>query len=242
MSVGDAALMSCNDLEEVDYMRNKMKLVLVSALVVFGAVQLRAQTTVTNIVQDLEIKYTAYYQMAPTTNSTTIMRNAGKASIVNKDIIALLGLQLNVVFSSNAKLLLISNLENALNPKVVVRDTVGGNTVDTEVGQYFFVVVDSSVESSKIKLNPLNISGTGYDVLEFHMAVDTANFSVQGFVQSSISTVKYEGQVVGAAHTGSMNVSGSGTYAASPGGGQTPVSIKGTVKVSGKNVEVEPQG
>jgi hypothetical protein len=241
MSVGDAALVSCNDLEE-DHMRNKMKLVLVCTLVVFGALQLRAQTTVTNIVQDLDIKLTAYYQKESTTNSGTIMRNAGKASISNKDIISLLGLQLNVLFSSDAKLLLISNLEDALNPKVVVRDTVGGNNVDTEVGQYFSAVVHSSVENSKIKLNPLNVSGTGYDVVEFNMAVDTAVFSVQGFAQTSISTVKYQGQVVGEVHTGSMNVSGSGTYGAAPGGGLTPVAIKGTVKVSGKNTEVETQG
>jgi hypothetical protein len=216
-----------------------MKLVLISTLVAFGAAQLKAQTSVTNIVQDLTIKFTAYYQMDPTTNSTTIFRNAGKASVVNKDIIALLGLQMQIVFSDNAKLLLISSLEEGLNPKVVVRDTVSGNTVDTDAGQYFNAVVMSSVENSKIKLNPLNVSGTGYEVIVFNMAVDTAVFSVQGFAQTAISTVKYQGQVVGGAQTGSMTVSGSGTYGASPAGGLTPVTITGTVKVSGKNVEVK---
>src|SRR6187549_2093022 len=153
------ALISRDDLER-DTMKKSMKLVLVGVLVAFGAAQLNAQTSVTNIVQNLNLKLTAYYQTDVTTNSSNITRNAGKASVANKDIIALLGLQLNVVFTSDAKLLLISNLEDSLNPKIVVRDKVGGNNVDTAVGQYFSVTVIQSIESSKIKLDPLNVSGT----------------------------------------------------------------------------------
>jgi hypothetical protein len=231
------ALISRDDLER-DTMRKSMKLVLVGVLVAFGAAQLNAQTSVTNIVQNLNLKLTAYYQTDVTTNSSTITRNAGKASVANKDIIALLGLQLNVVFTSDAKLLLISNLEDSLNPKIVVRDKVGGNNVDTAVGQYFSVTVIQSIESSKIKLDPLNVSGTGYEVLEFQMTVDGADFSLQGFAQTAISTVKYQGHVVGGVQTGTMNVSGSGNYRASPAGGMVPVAIKGTVQVLGKDVEV----
>jgi hypothetical protein len=235
MNVGMPALMSRNDLER-DPMRKSMKLVLVGVVMAFGAAQLNAQTT--NIVQNLNLKLTAYYQAGATTNSSNIALNVGKVSVVNKDIIALLGLQLNVIFTSDAKLLLISDLEDSLNPRIVVRDTQGGNTVDTEVGQYFSVTVIQSVESLKIKVDPLNVSGTGYEVLTFNMTVDGADFSVQGFAQTAISTVKHQGRVVGGAQTGTMNVSGSGNYSASPAGGLVPVAIKGTVQVLGKNVEV----
>jgi len=229
-----SALISRNDLER-NSMRKSMKLVLVGVLVAFGAAQLNAQTT--NIVQNLTLKLTAYYQTDSTTNSSSITRNVGKASVGNKDIITLLGLQMNVVFTSDAKLLLISDLDS-LNPRIVVRDTPGGDTVDTPVGQYFGVNVIQSVESLKLQVDPLNVSGTGYHVLEFNMGVEGADFSVQGFAQTAISTVKYQGKVVGGVQTGTSNVSGSGNYRVSPAGGLVPITIKGTVQVSGKNVEV----
>jgi len=225
-------------------MKNAVKLVVIGALIAFVATELKAQTTVTNIVQNLTIKYTAYYQMDPTTGSSTITLNAGKVSIANSDIIALLGLQLNTVFTSNAKLLLMSDIQGEANPKVdmvprvVVRDTVAGSTVDTAVGDFFTARILSSVESGKIKLNPLNVSGTAYEVMTFNMVVNSGAFNVQGFVQSSVATVKYQGQMVGEAHTGTVNVAGQGTYSASAGGGQVDITIKGTVQVSGKNVEV----
>src|SRR5512140_300414 len=116
-------------------MRNASKFVLVGALLGLGASQSNAQTT--NVVQHLNIKLTGYYQAAATETSSAINRHAVKVSIVNKDVIKLVGLEMNISFSDKAELMLLSKVPVDLSPAVIVRDKVNGNTVDTDVSAHF---------------------------------------------------------------------------------------------------------
>src|SRR3954467_8616378 len=111
-------------------MRNLIQALLISCAIVAGAARATAQNTVVNLVQDLRFKLTGYYQMNDTENSKTLFRNAGKISITNKDIINLIEGEAGIIFSGNARLLLISKTPVDLTPKVVIRDRFQGDSFD----------------------------------------------------------------------------------------------------------------
>jgi hypothetical protein len=147
-----------------------------------------------------------------------------------------------VIFSSDAKLLLLTpaaspdTLPPSLQLRVVVRDGV-----DTDVTTYFGVSILQAVEDTKTSLAPYETSGKGYDVVEFRMTVAQATFAVQGFSKTKIDEVTYAHETIGRSRSGSFNVSGYGTFSASPGGESVPLVLTGSVKISGKDVEVVTQ-
>jgi hypothetical protein len=218
-------------------MRNTWKSILGAALLVTGATQSKAQPTVLNIVQDVNFKLTGYYQMSPTENSSTIFRHAGKISITNKDIINLIENELNIIFSSDAKLLLISATPVDLTPKVVIRDKFEGERFDTDVTQYFSAEVLASIEETKINKNPLKTSGTSYDVLAFELKLTQVHFRIQGLGITQVKTGKYEGDPVAVVHTGKVDTTGSGEYQVNYLTGVVPVALFGTVQISGTDVK-----
>jgi hypothetical protein len=218
-------------------MPNTLKLLLAFAFFAGGAVQSMAQNTVLNIVQELRFKLTGYYQMSGTENSTTFFRNAGKVSITNKDIINLLERQLNIIFTTDAKLMLISATPVDPTPRVVVRDKFEGEKFDTEVTQFFGAEVLASIEDTKINKNPLKTNGTSYDVLAFELKLTEANFRIQGFANMHVGTGKYEGESAAIVHTGKVNTTGSGEYQVSVLGAAVPVALFGTVQVTGSEVK-----
>jgi hypothetical protein len=220
--------------------RRNMRTILTSVLIgglLAGAVQCKAQNTVINLVQELRFKLTAYYQMSETENSTSFFRHAGKISITNKDIINLLERQVNIIFSPNAKLMLISSTPVDLTPKIVVRDKFEGERFDTDVTQYFSAEVLASMEETKINKNPLKANGSSYDVIVFDMNLSQVEFRLQGFGKTKIGTAKYEGDPAALVHSGTVETSGSGQYQVSVLGGVVPVALVGTVKITGSELK-----
>jgi hypothetical protein len=212
-------------------MNNISKLTLILALLGMGAAPSRAQNTALVIQQELNFKLTGYYQMSPTENSTTLFRNAGKVSLTTKDIINMLGKQVNIIFSGNARLLLISQTPVDLTPKVVIRDQYQGQSFDTDVTQYFSARIFASIEDTKINKNPLKTSGKSYDVIAFEMNLDQAEFRILGFGTMQVRTGKYQGEPVAIVHTGKVDSSGSGEYQISILTGVVPVALSGTVQI-----------
>ncbi len=178
--------------------------------------------------------------MAPTENSTTFFRNAGKISINNKDIIYLVGRQVSIVFSTNAKLLLISATPVDPAPKVVVRDKFDGTEFDTDVTQYFSAQVLASIEDTKINKNPLKTNGSSYDVVAFDMKLTQVHFLVTGFGKTQVKTGNYQNKPVAIIHTGTANASGNGVYQVNIITGIVPVALTGTVQINGTKVIAVP--
>jgi hypothetical protein len=220
---------------------------LVAGLLAAGVVRSNAQNTVIKIVQDLTFKLTAYYQMSPTEDSKSLYRHAGKVSITNKDIINLLEKQVGIVFSTDAKLQLVSEKPADTDPvdprpHVVVRDKFEGEWFDTDVTEYFGAKVLASVEESKINKNPLQVKGTSYDVISFDVKLpQQAGLKLQGLGAMQIKTGKYEGDPVALVHTGKVDVSGYGDYQVIIISGVVPVALTGTIQISGTEVKAMPE-
>ena len=193
-------------------MRNLIQRVLIGCLLAARVAQSTAQNTVINVIQELRFKLTGYYQMNETETSKTLFRNAGKISITNKDIINLIEGEVHIIFSVNAKLLLISRTPVDLTPKVVIRDKFEGESFDTDVTQYFSAEVLASVEDANINKNPFKVSGSSYDVIVFEMHLPQVEFQVQGFGRTKLTTGKYEGEPTAIVHTGRVDASGNGNY------------------------------
>jgi len=214
-----------------------MKSVVIGCLLAGGAAPSKAQNTVIKVVQDLRFKLTGYYQMSATENSTSFFRHAGKVSVTNKDIINLIERQVSIIFSSNAKLLLISGTPVDLTPQVVIRDRFEGDWFDTDVTEYFSAEVLASIEDTKINKNPLKASGSSYDVVAFEMKLPQVQFRIQGYGKVQVRTAKYEGDPAALVHTGKVDASGSGDYQVNILTGVVPVSLVGTVQISNSQVK-----
>lgn len=210
---------------------------LAAALLAASAPRSEAQNTVLNIVQELRFKLTGYYQMSPTENASTFFRHAGKVSISNNDIINLLEPQVNIIFTSDARLLLIRGTPVDLTPRVVIRDRFEGEQFDTDVTEYFSAQIFVSIEDTKINKNPLKGSGVCYEVVSFELNLTDVNFRIQGLGNMKVSTGKHEGDPVAIVHTGKVEASGSGEYQVSVLSGVVPVALFGTVQISGKDVK-----
>ncbi len=218
-------------------MRNIIQPVLVGCLLAGGVAQSAAQNTVLNVNQDVRFKLTGYYQMNDTENSKSLFRNAGKVSITNKDIINLLEGEVGIIFSADARLLLISGTPVDLTPKVVIRDRFQGETFDTDVTQYFSAEVLASVEDGKINKNPFNAKGSSYDLIVFELNLPQVEFRVLGFGKTKIGTGKKEGEPVTIVHTGKVEASGNGNLQVNPLTGVVPVVLTGKIEISGNNVK-----
>ena len=210
------------------------------ALLAAGASLSQAQNTTLKVEQNLNFKLTGYYQMTPTQNSTTWFRNAGKISINNKDIITLLGRQVNIIFSNNAKLMLISDTPVDLTPKVVIRDKFQGTEFDTDVTRYFSAQILASIEDVKINKSPLKTKGSSYDVIAFDMELDQVHFLITGFGKTQVKTGNYHSDPVAIIHTGTVDASGNGDYKVNIIDGIVPVALTGTVQVNGTQVVAIP--
>ena len=218
-------------------MRNVIQPVLISCLLAGGVARSVAQNTVLNVIQDLRFKLTGYYQMSDTENSKSYFRNAGKVSITNKDIINLIEGEIGIIFTANARLLLISGTPVDLAPKVVIRDRFEGEPFDTDVTQYFSAEVLASIEDGKINKNPFKAKGASYDLIVFELNLSQVEFRVLAFGKTKISTGKKEGEPVTIIHTGKVDASGNGDYQVNPLSGVVPVALTGTVEISGSDVK-----
>jgi len=211
--------------------------VLMSALLAASAAQSPAQNTVIKVVQELNFKLTGYYQQSSTENPNAIFKHAGKISVTNKDIINLLEPEVNIIFSSNAKLMLLSDVPVDQTPQVVVRDKFQGEWFDTDVTQHFSAEVLASIEDGKVNKNPIKASGKSYDVVVFEMGLYQAQFRIQGFGKTKIQTAKHEGESAAIVHTGKIDASGHGAYAVNILSGVVPVVLEGTVQILGNEVK-----
>jgi hypothetical protein len=218
-------------------MRNTIQPVLISCLLAASVAQSTAQNTVINLIQELRFKLTGYYQMNDTENSKTLFRNAGKVSITNRDIINLIEGEVGIIFSVDARLLLISRTPVDLTPKVVIRDRFEGESFDTDVTQYFSAEVLASIEDAKINKNPFKAGGSSYDVIVFKLDLPQVEFQVQGFGKTKVSTGKSEGEPTAIVHTGKVDASGSGELQVNPLSGVVPVALVGTVEILGDQLK-----
>jgi hypothetical protein len=218
-------------------MRNIIQSVLISCILAASVAQSTAQNTVINLIQELRFKLTGYYQMNDTENSKTLFRNAGKVNITNKDIINLIEGEVGIIFSGDARLMLISRTPVDLKPKVVIRDRFEGESFDTDVTQYFSAEVIASIEDGKINKNPFKASGSSYDLIVFELALPDVEFRVLGFGKTKVGTGKKEGEPVTIVHTGKVDASGNGNLQVNPLTGVVPVALTGTVEISGNQVK-----
>ncbi len=218
-------------------MRNIIQPVLISCLLAAGVAQSTAQNTVIKVTQELRFKLTAYYQMNDTENAKTIFRNAGKVTVSNNDIINLIEGEVGIIFSGDARLLLISRTPVDLTPTVVIRDRFEGEPFDTDVTQYFSAEVLASIEDAKINKNPFKASGSSYDLIVFELNLPDVEFRILGFGKTKVSTGKKEGDPVTIVHTGKVEASGNGNYQVNPLSGVVPVLFTGTVEISGSDVK-----
>jgi hypothetical protein len=213
-----------------------MKSVLIGCLLAAGAAQSNAQNTVVKLVQDLRFKLTGYYQMNPTENSQTVFRNVGKVTITSQDIINLIEPEVNIIFSANANMLLISDTPVDRTPRVVIRDKFEGEKFDTDVTQFFSAEVLASIEDTKINKNPLKAKGASYDVVVFKLNTTQIQFQVQGFGKTKVGTGKHEGKPAAIVHTGKVNASGTGNYQVNVLVGLVPVAMSGYVQIVGTDL------
>jgi len=215
----------------------KTKSALIGCLLAASVAQSEAQNTVIKVVQELRFKLTGYYQMSATENSTSFFRHAGKITITNKDIINLLEDEVNIIFSADANLLLISETPVDPSPKVIVRDKFEGERFDTDVTEFFSAEILASIEETKINKNPLKASGSSYDVIAFEMNLSQVQFKVQGFGKTQVRTGKHEGEPAALVHTGTVQASGNGEYRVNILSGVVPVALTGTVQITGTDVK-----
>ena len=208
-----------------------------SGVLAASVAQSTAQNTVVNLIQELRFKLTGYYQMNDTENSKTLFRNAGKVSITNRDIINLIEGQVGIIFSVDARLLLISRTPVDLTPKVVIRDRFEGEPFDTEVTQYFSAEVLASIEDGKINKNPFKASGSSYDVIVFKLHLPDVEFQIQGFGKTKVSTGKSEGEPMAIVHSGKVDAAGNGELQVTPLTGVVPVVLTGKVEILGDNLK-----
>jgi len=214
-------------------MRTIIQPILISCLIAASVASASAQNTVVNLIQDLRFKLTGYYQLNDTENAKTLFRNAGKVSITNRDIINLIEGEVGIIFSPDARLLLISRTPVDLTPKVVIRDRFEGEPFDTDVTQYFSAEVLGSIEDAKIKKNPFKASGSSYDAIAFRLNLPEAEFRLQGFGKTKVRTGKSEGNPTAIVHTGKVEASGNGAFQVNPLAGVVPIVLTGKVEISG---------
>ncbi len=218
-------------------MRNIIQPVLIGCLLAASVAQSTAQNTVIDVIQELRFKLTGYYQESDTENSKTLFRNAGKVTITNNDIINLLEGEVGIIFSADARLLLISRAPVDRTPKVVVRDRFEGEPFDTDVTQYFSAEVLASIEDGKINKNPFKASGSSYDVIVFELNLPQVEFRVVGFGKTKVGTGKSEGEPTAIVHTGKVDASGNGELQVTPLSGVVPVALTGTVEILGNQLK-----
>jgi hypothetical protein len=222
-------------------MKNRWKLILIATSLAVSVAQSTAQNTVLKVVQDLNFKLTGYYQMSPTENPSTLFRHAGKITVNNKDIINLLESEVNIIFTPDAKLKLISLTPVDPNPRVIIRDTYQGTKFDTDVTEFFSAEILTTIEDTKINKNPVKTTGKSYDVISFELKLTDVNFRLVGFGNLQVKNGKYENEPVAVVHTGSVDSSGSGVFQVSYITGIVPVALTGTVSISGSDVKAETQ-
>jgi hypothetical protein len=222
-------------------MRNLIQRVFIGCLLAAGVAQSAAQNRVINVIQELRFKLTGYYQLNDTENSKTVFRNAGKVTVTNNDIINLIEGEVGIIFSPDARLLLISTVPVDPTPKVVIRDRFEGEPFDTDVTQYFSAEVLTSIEDGKINKNPFKASGSSYDVIVFELNLPQVEFRIVGFGKTKVGTGKSEGEPVTIVHTGKVDASGNGDLQVTPVSGVVPVALTGTVEISGSNVKVSAE-
>jgi hypothetical protein len=218
-------------------MRNIIQPVLIGCLLAAGVARSAAQNTVINLIQEVRFKLTAYYQASDTENDKTLFRHADKVTVTTRDIINLIEGEVGIIFSVDARLLLISRTPVDLTPKVVIRDRSGGEPFDTDVTPYFSAEVLASIEDAKINKNPFKASGSSYDVIVFKLNLPQVEFQVQGFGKTKVSTGKNEGEPVTIVHTGKVDASGNGELQVNPLSGVVPVALVGTVEILGDNLK-----
>ena len=218
-------------------MRNIIRTVLIGCVLAAGAAQSSAQNTVIHLIQELHFKLTAYYQGNDTENSKTYFRNAEKVTVTTRDIINLIEGEVGIIYSTDARLLIISDTPVDLKPKVVIRDRFEGEPFDTDVTQYFSAEILASIEDAKINKNPFKASGSSYDVIIFKLNVSNVEFQVQGFGKTKIGTGKNEGEPLTIVHTGKVEANGNGKLQVSQLTGIVPVALIGDVEISGNNLK-----
>jgi hypothetical protein len=216
-------------------MKNYLKAGLTTALIsLAGAYGSQADT---NLVQDVIFQFTAYYQAGTTSNSTSIITDSGKASLKNKDIIALIGLEQGINYTSNAKLIVKRPAGDTNFPVVYVRDKVNGTTTDTAAGDLLSESTHLRIAETKTVLKNGSTTGKTFTQEEWTLSTSQASFDVAGFVNESIITSLYKGDYF-TFRSGVLKANGTGMYNASAVYSNAPVVLTGTINVTGRKFEV----
>jgi len=203
----------------------------------------RVEAAESNLVQDLNFRFTAWYQGPTVTNGHTVIYNANSRSIVTKDVIGWLGTATGNNFS-NGVLLVVTRL-GVTNPetRVIVHVKTATSTNDVDVSGFFRRIGDE-VTVDNVRCNTINgaVNGTFYGYWGFALHDSTnseysplpAHFRAGGFgVDSVFSIVNTNKQVIGVADLGTVaNAAGTGDR------NGIPFIVEGSIGIIGKVVEV----
>lgn len=184
------------------------------ALAFGGAVaQTSAQDTITltDRTSNLNIALTGYVQTEESENSMNVER----VRITSKDIV-------NFAEAGNrAKLMIVTPVDYDGDTRVVVRESVGGETQETDLSGFFGASTQWLVEQSQTRGD--RTTGKQYSIDDFSFGGDETpvGFDVQGFTTANISNGSFSSNVNGTGYTPAGDAVLSGKISASGGKNET---------------------
>ena len=204
-------------------MIQSVKITAIVALLVSGAVELRADQT--NLVQNLNIRLTGITQGRTETNGNFVRTSVDFARVGNSDVIKQLGTATGNSFSSKAKLVVVTPLPSG-NSAIMIRD----GTASVDVTSFFvYEQKGGFVTSSQTNLKSGRGNSTDYSIQRLALVDSslTLHFDVQGVAVESTSFSNSGTQT-------ELDASASGF------GDQNgkPLILEGTFQVQGNQLEV----
>jgi hypothetical protein len=168
-------------------MNKTKKWIVIGALAALGTLPGQAQVTNVYFVQNLNVALRGYSQASTSDEEMRV----NTIRVTTKDLINAMG------GSSRARLLVLSPVGDG-DVRFVLRDSSGGNNVDTDVTAFFTQdTLGEPVERSKT--NPRNgrITGNVYSINAFNFgAVDQQDnpilvFALQGFTTTTLNNFRF---------------------------------------------------
>jgi len=212
-------------------MIHSIKNTAISVLVLWGAVQLKADQT--NLVQNLSIRLGGIATGPTETNGNIVTTSLKSVQVSTKDVIQQLGTATANSFSDKATLVVVTPLPSG-NSAIVIRD--GSTSVDVSV---FFVYEQKSdfVSSSHANLKNSHSTSKDYSIQRLALTDSSPNpaltlhFDVQGIgVETTVT-----------AATGSHTELDAGVAGSGDENGK-PLILEGSFRVYGHLLEVVPTG
>ncbi len=170
-----------------------------------------------NAVQTVAISLKACIQGPPTSTGS----NAIQASLASADVVTALGKATPGANFSRAAALLLVTASNAAGSRFVVRDTVNGTTLDTDVSDYFTNSLIAAVSNSTTS-SAGRVSGTQYALERFSLVSAPLGLDLYGLATTTLPSDGATVSVLGTGAVSSAPAVFQGTMTFSPARIETP--------------------